>query len=169
MHGRNVRLSKEYDVCVGVCVHAYLCDCQNVAELCLWMQGDSPGCSGGLLCGLTIIEIGSKTRKNNEGKQGNTTYKAKIWASLKDHCIPPPPTPTPFCNNLQQVPLPQCFSRWCVVERWSGHKADYVTICKGLGRGEEFQGVTPPCIWAGEIVQTSAQKAAPKIGLDQSK
>lgn len=167
MHGRNVRLSKEYDVCVWVCVHAYLCDCQNVAELCLWMQGDSPGCSGGLLCGLTIIEIGSKTRKNNEGKhEGTQQTKQRSGLSLRTTVSPPLP---PFCNNLQQVPLPQCFSRWCVVERWSGHKADYVTICKGLGRGEEFQGVTPPCIWAGEIVQTSAQKAAPKIGLDQSK
>lgn len=166
MHGRNVRLSKEYDVCVWVCVHAYLCDCQNVAELCLWMQGDSPGCSGGLLCGLTIIEIGSKTRKNNEGKhKGTQQTKQRSGLSLRT-TVSPPPT---FCNNLQQVPLPRCFSRWCVVERWSGHKADYVTICKGLGRGEEFQGVTPPCIWAGEIVQTSAQKAAPKIGLDQSK
>lgn len=105
MHGRNVRLSKEYDVCVGVCVHDYLCDCQNVAELCLWMQGDSPGCSGGLLCGLTIIEIGSKTRKNNEGKQGNTTYKAKIWASLKDHCIPTPPPPPHSATTYSKCPF----------------------------------------------------------------
>lgn len=91
MHGRNVRLSKEYDVCVWVCVHAYLCDCQNVAELCLWMQGDSPGCSGGLLCGLTIIEIGSKTRKNNEGKhEGTQQTKQRSGLSLRTTVSPPP-------------------------------------------------------------------------------
>lgn len=97
MHGRNVRLSKEYDVCVWVCVHAYLCDCQNVAELCLWMQGDSPGCSGGLLCGLTIIEIGSKTRKNNEGKhEGTQQTKQRSGLSLRTTVSPPPHSATTY-------------------------------------------------------------------------
>lgn len=86
------------EACVCGYVSTPICVIVVCAVLSLWMQGDSPGCSGGFLCGLTVVENGTRGEgewgKRSRGENG--TYSTKICASLLDPCtqrlvkVPPP-------------------------------------------------------------------------------
>lgn len=55
------------------------------------MQGDSPGCSGGFLCGFTITEIGSETRKNREDEYEGTQHaKQRFVLPFRTVALPKP-------------------------------------------------------------------------------